>query len=163
MASKFTTVKRIKNWWYDFYRDLISLKGEPQHIARGMALGVFIGVTPTIPLHTALIVMLGGIFRLHITAAYIGSWLVSNPITIPFLYFIQYRLGLLLLRMPHCEWTLKDYTIMTLIRMGMDIVFPLLVGGVVMAPFVALVSYYVTMHILNKRTIKNSQNPVRKH
>ncbi|MCX7817565.1 MAG: DUF2062 domain-containing protein [Syntrophales bacterium] len=151
-------MKKIKNWWQDFYRDLISLKGNPQQIAKGMAFGVFIGVTPTIPFHTTLIVMLGAIFRLHITAAYIGSWLVSNPLTIPCLYFIQYRLGLFLLRMPHCEWTLKDYTIMALMRVGRDIVVPLLLGGFVMAPFVALISYFLTLHIMNKRDIKNNPN-----
>ena len=37
----------------EFYDRFISLKGEPANIAMGMAIGVFIGVTPTIPFHTA--------------------------------------------------------------------------------------------------------------
>ena len=42
-----------------------------------------VGVTPTIPLHTALIVLIGILFRQNIAAGYLGSWLISNPLTIP--------------------------------------------------------------------------------
>jgi uncharacterized protein (DUF2062 family) len=41
-----------------YYDRFISLKGEPASIAAGFAIGVFVGVTPTIPFHTAMIVFL---------------------------------------------------------------------------------------------------------
>jgi len=34
------------------------LQGDPHHVALGMAIGVFVGVTPTIPFHTVIAVAL---------------------------------------------------------------------------------------------------------
>ena len=59
------------------------LNGDPHYVALGMAIGVFVGVTPTIPFHTALALGLSFIFRGSKAAAAIGVWF-SNPITIPF-------------------------------------------------------------------------------
>ena len=58
-----------------FHDRFISLKGEPRSIAMGMAVGVFVGVTPTIPFHTALIILFGLIWKHNLTSAYLGSWL----------------------------------------------------------------------------------------
>lgn len=68
-----------------FYDRFISLKGEPKNIAMGLAVGIFIGVTPTIPFHTALIIFIGFIFRNNFTSAYLGS--CSYPIPLPSLFF----------------------------------------------------------------------------
>jgi len=78
--------KRVR----EFYNKFISLTGEPRQIAAGFAIGVFVGVTPTIPFHTVLIIIIGVILRRNITAAYLGSWLISNPLTIPLFYVSQY-------------------------------------------------------------------------
>ena len=56
-----------------FYEKFISLKGEPAQIAAGLAIGIFVGVTPTIPFHTGIIVLIGLLFRQNITAGYLGS------------------------------------------------------------------------------------------
>jgi uncharacterized protein (DUF2062 family) len=63
----------IKKRSKEFYHRFISLKGEPASIAMGMAIGVFIGVTPTIPFHTAMIIAVGVLFKQNITAGYLGS------------------------------------------------------------------------------------------
>src|ERR1035437_1511252 len=83
------------------YLQLISLKGEPHVIAFGFAIGVFIGVTPIIPFHTIMIVLLCILFKKNITAGYLGSWFISNPLTIPVLYVTQYRLGKFILGGSH--------------------------------------------------------------
>ncbi len=75
----------------DFYNRFLSLTGKPEEIARAMALGVFIGVTPTIPLHTALVMVSCLIFRQNITAAMLGATIISNPLTIPLLYLAAVR------------------------------------------------------------------------
>lgn len=72
---------------YCYWR-LRRLKGDPGKIAWGMALGVFIGVTPTIPFHMISALALASILRVSRTAAVMGCW-VSNPITIPALYYFS--------------------------------------------------------------------------
>jgi uncharacterized protein (DUF2062 family) len=136
--------KRLKK----FHDSFISLKGEPKSIAMGMAVGVFIGMTPTIPFHTALIILFGLLWRHNLTAAYLGSWLISNPLTIPILYFSQYELGIYLLGMTQSQPVLTDYSFQNIISLGWQIILPLLTGGIVTAPFVAIPAYFITYRMV---------------
>jgi len=138
----------LKKKFRQFYDRFISLEGEPKAIAMGMALGVFVGVTPTIPLHTALIILLSIIFKQNISAAYLGSWLVSNPVTIPILYYSQYELGVHLLGIDHGKFVLADYSASSILGLGVQILAPMLFGGLVMAPFFAVPAYFGTRRIV---------------
>jgi uncharacterized protein (DUF2062 family) len=131
-----------------FYERFISLKGEPAQIATGLAIGVFVGVTPTIPFHTVLIVLLGLLFRQNITAGYLGSWMISNPLTIPLLYLSQYELGRFLLGMERCRFELADYSLGAIAALGWKILLPLLAGGILMAPFFALPTYFIARRLI---------------
>jgi hypothetical protein len=147
-----TRPEMIKERLKDFYDRFLSLRGEPRTIALGMAVGVFIGVTPTIPFHTALIVLFGLICKSNLTAAYLGSWLISNPLTVPILYFGQYQLGRYLLGMTDLHPVLVDYSFQSLMAMGWQVILPLLTGGVVTAPFFAIPAYFLTYRmVLNLR------------
>jgi len=147
----------LKKKLQQFHDRFISLQGDPQTIALGMAMGVFIGVTPTIPLHTALIILLGIIFKQNISAAYLGSWLISNPVTIPILYYAQYELGMHLLGIAHDKLMLADYSISSILGLGMQIYLPILFAGLVMAPFFAVPAYFVTRHFV--KAIRKRQEP----
>jgi uncharacterized protein len=138
----------LKGRFRIFYERFISLKGEPTQIAAGLAIGVFVGVTPTIPLHTAIIILLGLLFRQNITAAYLGSWLISNPLTIPFFYLSQYELGRFLLGMERCRFELADYSLAAMAALGWKILLPLLTGGILMAPFFALPAYFIARRLI---------------
>jgi uncharacterized protein len=131
-----------------FYDSFISLKGEPKNIAMGLAIGVFVGVTPTIPFHTAIIIFAGLLFRNNLTSAYLGSWLISNPITIPLFYLSQYELGRLLLGMNSTQCVIEDYSVSCLLKLGWQIVIPLFTGGIIMAPFFAIPAYFIARRLL---------------
>jgi uncharacterized protein (DUF2062 family) len=138
-----------KKWLRVFYEKFISLKGEPSHIAIAFAIGIFVGTTPTIPLHTAVIVLIGLVFRQNITAAYLGSWLISNPLTIPFLYLSQYELGRFLLGIERHRFNPEDYySLGAIMALGWKILLPLLVGGILMASFFAVPAYFVTRRLI---------------
>lgn len=140
-----------------FYDEFISLKGSPSQIAAGVAIGIFVGVTPTIPLHTAIIVLTGLIFRQNITAAYLGAWIISNPLTIPVLYLSQYELGRFLLGIERCRFELADYSIGAIAALGWKILLPLLVGGILMAPFFAVPAFFVARSLI--MSIRNRGTP----
>ncbi|MBI4633777.1 MAG: DUF2062 domain-containing protein [Deltaproteobacteria bacterium] len=139
-----------------YYDRFLSLRGEPRTIAMGMAIGVFVGVTPTIPLHTVLIVLVGITFRQNISAGYLGSWLISNPLTIPFFYVAEYRLGKYLLGNHAPLTVITDYSLFHLLQYGWGVAAPLLAGGIVIAPFFAVPAYFITRRLLiavrNKKT-----------
>ncbi|MCE5263564.1 MAG: DUF2062 domain-containing protein [Deltaproteobacteria bacterium] len=131
-----------------FYERFVSLKGEPPEIAAGLTLGVFVGVTPTIPFHTAIIVFLGLLLRKNITAAYLGSWLISNPFTIPILYVGQYELGRFVLGMDRFPFQIPDYTVGAIAALGWQILLPLLLGGILMAPVFAIPCYFIARRLI---------------
>jgi len=83
---------KIKKHFCSLLKKIKRLQGNPHYIAMGMAIGVFVGVTPTIPFHTALAIVLAFVLRGSKPAAAIGVW-IANPLTIPLLYYSSYRVG----------------------------------------------------------------------
>lgn len=80
--------RTIKYHWLKFKR----LQGDPRKVALGAALGVFVGVTPTIPFHTVIVLALAPLLRVSVIAAYMGIW-VSNPVTWVPQYLLAYEVG----------------------------------------------------------------------
>jgi uncharacterized protein len=69
-----------------------SLEGGPEAIARGVAIGLFIGLTPTVGLQTALLIASCVLLSANFPAAFTISF-VSNPFTIAPLYWGYHELG----------------------------------------------------------------------
>lgn len=141
----------------DFYNRFLSLTGKPEEIARAMALGVFIGVTPTIPLHTALVMVSCLIFRQNITAAMLGATIISNPLTIPFLYLAAYELGVLVLGLGANPFVLADYDVRSILEIGWHILSPLMVGGMILAVLFTVPTYFITRHVVVKLRNRNAE------
>ncbi len=139
----------------DFYNRFLSLNGKPEEIARAVTLGVFIGVTPTIPLHTALVMVSCLIFRQNITAAMLGATIISNPLTIPFLYLAEYELGVLVLGLGANPFVMADYDVRSILEIGWHILYPLMVGGVILAVLFTVPSYFITCHFIAKMRNRN--------
>ena len=78
------------------YLRLMRLRGHPHELALGMALGVFIGMTPTIPFHTILAVAVALPFKASKITAVLGTW-ICNPVTIYMVYKYAYKTGAFLL------------------------------------------------------------------
>jgi uncharacterized protein (DUF2062 family) len=151
--------KRLKGC----YEQLVSLKGDPNAIAAGLAIGIFIGVTPTIPFHTILIVLLCILLKKNITAGYLGTWLISNPLTIPFFYISQYRLGKYLLGSGYPRFYFRHSSLITIIEKGWDVIVPLSVGGIIMAPIFAVPAYFIARRLIlavrKKKHDNGAKNP----
>jgi hypothetical protein len=136
----------------DFYNRFLSLSGRPEEIARAMTLGVFIGVTPTIPFHTALVMVSCLIFRQNITAGMLGATIISNPLTIPFFYLAEYELGILVLGLDPNPFALTDYDVRAILEIGLHILYPLMVGGLILACLFTVPSYFISRYaVINLR------------
>lgn len=77
------------------------------NVARSFLIGLFFACIP-LPLQTILSAVLAVRFRANIALAILLVW-VSNPITMPPLFYFTYRLGAFILHWPvdhyHFEWT----------------------------------------------------------
>ncbi len=148
---------KIKKRINDFYNRFLSLNGRPEEIARSMALGVFIGVSPTIPFHTAAIMVSCLLFRQNITAAVLGATIISNPLTIPFFYLSEYELGRFILGISENPFTIADYDFSSILEIGWHILYPLMVGGFLLAVIFAVPSYFITYHAVLKLRNRNAE------
>ena len=127
---------------------LRDLQGEPRYVAMGMAVGVFVAVTPTIPFHTILALALAFILKGSKPAAVIGVWF-SNPLTIPPLYYGSFKIGTLLLREPLPD-DIDFESITDLLELGMDVTLAMLVGGILLGIIPAIIAYFVTFRVVVK-------------
>ncbi|MDA3785874.1 MAG: DUF2062 domain-containing protein, partial [Deltaproteobacteria bacterium] len=75
------------------YLRFLRLPGNPRSIARCIAVGIFIGITPTIPLHTLLVLAFCLLFKASKVAGVLASMVVSNPFTVVFQYYLSWRMG----------------------------------------------------------------------
>ena len=112
-------------------------------------MGVFVAFTPTIPFHTVLSIALAFAFRGSKPAALIGSWL-SNPLTIPALYYGSYKVGVILLGhdIPLSVHHYDD--VKALITHGWDAALAAIAGGALLGILPALGGYFVTLNIFRR-------------
>ncbi len=146
-----------------FYRRFISLKGNPEQVAIGLSIGVFVGVTPTIPFHTLIAFILALALKQNCTASVLGATAVANPLTIPFLYITEYHLGKYLLGSNVKEVVFADYHMWDILNVGWSVAYPLLVGGIALAVISALPAYVIARRIVlvmrrKKRYVDSLEN-----
>jgi uncharacterized protein (DUF2062 family) len=132
----------VKDRFKSFWNKIKKLQGEPRYIAMGMAIGVFIGITPTIPFHTVIAVALAFILKGSKPAAAIGVW-IANPITIPIFYVGSFKAGTLLLNRP-IPFDVKFESINELLSLGLDATVAMVLGGAILGIVPAIISYIVT-------------------
>jgi uncharacterized protein (DUF2062 family) len=142
-------------WWSEFVRQVRELRGKPHEISLGMALGVCIAATPTIPLHTVLAVSLAVMMRASKLAAALGVW-VSNPLTIPFFYYGSYRLGRLVLGLPPMTRP-TDYSLLGIINLSGKVAGTMLLGGVVLGIVLGLLTYFITLKFTSSEYFRGRQ------
>ena len=152
----------VKRKIKDFVVQAKHLQGDPRYVATGMAIGVFIGVTPTIPLHTVLAVALSFVFKCSKPAAIIGVW-VGNPITIPFFYIGSYYLGTFLFNIS-TPFNPDHISIHQLMELGLEITVAMNIGGVLLGIPFGVAAYFITLKAFKSiRGIKeNSDSPQRR-
>jgi uncharacterized protein len=122
---------------------VLRLRGEPNEVAGGVAIGVFIGFTPPVPLHTALAVATALLLRKSKLAAVLGCW-IANPFVLPLIYVLDYQLGQVVLgaHRPLLEFSALSGS--QLLNIGWEIAFPLLTGGMVLGLLSIAPSYFLT-------------------
>ncbi len=143
-----TTTTSIKDRLKALFVRLKELQGDPRYIATGMAIGVFVGVTPTIPFHTVIALALAFIFRGSKPAAAISVWF-ANPLTIPLFYIGSFKVGMLILNKP-IPFDVKFESITELMTLGLDVTIAMIIGGAILGILPAIIAYILTYRIMTK-------------
>ena len=141
-----------QHWWQEVQRQLGELRGKPHEISLGMAIGVFVGITPTMPFHTVLAVFLATLLRASKLAAALGVW-ICNPLTIPLFYYGSYRLGRFVLGSPELSLP-PGYSFISLMKLGKHVTVTMLHGGVLLGILPALLTYIFAYKVTHSPRFK---------
>ena len=137
--------RTLRYHWLKFLR----LQDDPRKLAGGMALGVFIAFTPTVPFHTVAVLFLASLFRLSLITALLGAQ-VCNPLTIPAIYLASYKVGQFLLYRGKPLIFPAGYSF----REWLDVLWQgglaLQVGGLILATPPTIVTYFFTLWIIRR-------------
>lgn len=150
-----------------YYFKFLRLQGDPHSLALGVAIGLFVGITPTIPLHTVLILILAWILRGNILAALLAATAISNPLTWLPQYYFSWRLGNWLLP-GYLSWeriqSLLDLlasgasfkqSLVLLGQMGLEATAVMLLGGTLLAIPFTFAGYVLTFKFF--RTMRHKR------
>jgi uncharacterized protein (DUF2062 family) len=137
--------RALRYQWLKFLR----LQEDPRKLAWGMALGVFIGVTPTIPFHLVASLSLAALFRVSPVTAFIGIQF-GNPLTIVPIYLAAYKVGQFLLFRGKPLIFPETFSVEAWLRVLWEGGLALQVGGVIIAIPPAIVSYFLTLWIVQR-------------
>ncbi|MEW6672870.1 MAG: DUF2062 domain-containing protein [Thermodesulfobacteriota bacterium] len=150
-----TLTNRLKRRFHDLIERAKKLRGDPHYIAVGMAIGVFVAITPTIPFHTAIALALAFILRGSKPAAVIAVW-VSNPVTIPFFYLGSYKVGNFILG-NSIPFDPKYESLAELAKLGLNATIALMVGGVILGIVPGIAAYFITRKIFTTLRARKAQ------
>ena len=110
-----------------------------QRFASGMALGAFFALMPPLPFQMLGAGIIAYITRVNVPAAMAGTW-ISNPFTTPFIVYLQYRIGCLMMGREPIHIA-EGQLLSSLASAPL----PYLLGILPSATVVALVSYPLTL------------------
>lgn len=123
----------------------IRMREAPDEIAKGFALGIFIGMTPTMGFQMPIAVFLAMLFKENKLAALLGVW-ITNPLTAPFVYALEYEVGRILLGMDRVQLP-REFTIDIVRDLGMGVLLPLCAGSLVLGVLCAALSYALALRV----------------
>ena len=129
------------------YHRLVRLKGQPEEVAGGVAIGVFVGITPTVPFHTLLTMGISLLARKSKLAALLGS-VIANPFTLPLIYFLDFRIGAFLIGSEAPWVAFSTFSFPQMLKLGTHLIIPLVLGGVVLGAALSIPAYFIARRLV---------------
>ncbi|WP_052035134.1 DUF2062 domain-containing protein [Xenococcus sp. PCC 7305] len=135
---------------------LKKLRGHPEVVARGIAVGVFAGCFPFFGLQSVMGIVLASLVRGSKIAAIAGTW-ISNPLTYVPILFLNFKVGQWLLGIETTS-TLQDRdSLESFLALGPELVITLLIGCCVVGAITGVIGYFASFYFL-RRLRKSKKN-----
>lgn len=140
-----------------FYDRFVRMRGDPKDIALGFALGLFIGMSPTMGFQMAVAAFCATLLGWNKWSAAAGVW-ITNPVTAPFVYGVNYWVGSKLM-----QWVFPEaaaYAQGLLGRMGPvlqktpHVMASLIVGGIALGVPVAFAGYWLALWAVTRYRLR---------
>ena len=151
------------------YLKFLRSSGHPSILARGVAVGTFVGITPTIPFHALLALFLAFLVRGSKITALLTTVIVSNPLTFLFQYYFSWKVGTWFVPGKHSWKEISSLieaiingsnfsgTLVALAQIGANSLMILIGGGVLLAVPFSIVFYflsYLLFRLIQKKRLE---------
>lgn len=157
--NRWAKLKRSARYWY---LRVIRQNATPHTIARGLALGVFVGALPIIPFQTFTIIALAFIFRTSKLSAWLATC-YSNPATMVPFYTFLFFIGKNVLPVEGVRFDPKHLEMMEFIHAGWDLFLVMCVGGLIFGIPAAALTYVVSLRLIYRfRALKEARR-IKRH
>ena len=159
-------MRQLKYLYYQFVR----LNATPEEVSRGLALGVFIGMTPTSPFQMLLAVLLAVVLKENKVAAMLGTWVTPPLLSVP-IYYFNFRVGRFFIPGPEnfpkfgSDFSLGDQ-MKNIANLGFEYLGTLLLGCFVVGIFSSILTYWISkplyIYVRDRRRIMIEKRTLQK-
>lgn len=137
----------------NFIKKLTSIDGTPENVAKGFALGSFIGMMPVPGFQMMIAIAISSLVKLNRKATVIGVF-NTNIGTGAFIFAFNYWLGKNILGV-HPNFVFPDkiniHFAQIIFSAGADVFLSMIVGGIITGMISATISYFIIKKIITKR------------
>jgi hypothetical protein len=126
-----------------FYLRFIRIRRDPSEIARGLAIGVFSGMTPFLGFHILMALALAMLLKGNKFMALIGTW-VANPLTFSFIYYLDYKVGRWVLGGETESFMPLSLEPLEILHAGWKLLLPMSVGSLILGLLAAALTYLLS-------------------
>ena len=137
------------------YLKLLRLRGKPEVIAKGLAVGVFAGCFPFFGLQSLVGIFLATIFQGSKVAAIAATW-ISNPLTYVPMFIFNYKIGKLFLGTKETILSLDLDSFTAFKELGPTFAITLLTGCLIVGTILAFITYFYSLAILERLKTRRS-------
>ncbi len=138
---------------------LFKIKGDPQTVAKGFALGSFIGMLPFPGFQVIISAAFASVLKYNKAAAITGVF-NTNLATGAFVFAFNFWLGKKVLGIE-TAFEMPDKINLSfakiVIEAGTDVFLSLLTGGIITGIIAMFLAYYISLLILNRKLVKSEQ------
>jgi uncharacterized protein (DUF2062 family) len=121
-------------------------------VSLAVAVGVFCAFIP-LPGQTLIALLLCYALGANLPIGVLLIW-ISNPITIPPMFYLTYQLGTRILDTEAIQFTVQmDWQWFK--NLGNDILLPLFVGSFICGTILAIISYFIIFYLWRWKVVKN--------
>ncbi len=132
----------MREIWKKAYKRLLKIRGHPREIALGFALGIFVGMSPSIGFQMVIAVFFAALLKWNKVSAALGVW-ISNPLTAPVIYSVTYLVGAKLIGISKIEELSDDPTaIGAMLSKTPEILWAMIIGGIILGLPLSVGAYY---------------------
>ena len=134
------------------YRRFLKIRGHPNEIALGFAVGLFVAMTPSIGFHTVIAVFFTALFKWNKISAAVGVW-ITNPLTAPVIYGVNYFIGAKLMGLQKVYLLSEAHGFARIYKIMLkapEIFWALTIGGIVLGLPLAVAGYYFSYSVVQK-------------